>query len=109
VIIPHQNIKNLMLKDEVVQAVAEGKFHLYPIKTVDEGMEILTGIRAGERLADGSYEPETVNSLCDKGIWALGMAWQVFEDKSPWKETEGETGEREKNQKKDEEIIEGIY
>jgi len=95
VIIPHQNVKNLMLKEEVVQAVAEGTFHIYPIRTVDEGMEILTGIRAGERLGDGSYEAETVNSLCDNGIWALGMAWQVFEDKSLWEETEGEAGKKE--------------
>lgn len=96
VIIPYQNIKNLMLKEEVVQAVAEGKFHIYPIRTVDEGMEILTGVRAGERLEDGSYEAETVNSLCDNGIWALGTAWRVFEDKSLWEETEGEAGVREK-------------
>ncbi|MDI6848640.1 MAG: AAA family ATPase [Candidatus Saccharicenans sp.] len=95
VIIPHQNVSNLMLKEEVVQAVAAGKFHVYPIRTVDEGLEILTGLRAGERLEDGNYEPETVNSRCDSALWTLGMAWKVFEDKSLWEETEGEAGKKE--------------
>lgn len=93
VIIPHQNIKNLMLKEEVVQAVAEGKFHIYPIKTVDEGMEILTGVKAGDRLENGTYEEETINSLVDAGIWQLGMAWEEFEDELLWKHIEKETGE----------------
>lgn len=79
VIIPHQNVKNLMLKEEVVRAVAEGKFHIYPIKTVDEGMEILTGVKAGERLPDGSYEPETVNALVDEAIRRLARAWEEAE------------------------------
>lgn len=61
VIIPHQNIRNLVLSDEVVEAVRKGYFNIYPIKTVDQGMEILTGVPAGERLPDGSYPPGTVN------------------------------------------------
>ncbi len=79
VIIPHQNVKNLMLKEEVVQAVSEGKFHIYPIKNVDEGMEILTGVKAGERLPDGSYEPETINALVDEAIRRLARAWEEAE------------------------------
>lgn len=46
VMIPHQNIDNLMLNDEVVEAVAQGQFHIYPVKTIDEGIEILTGVPA---------------------------------------------------------------
>jgi len=61
VIIPSSNVKNLMLKKEVVEAVKQGKFHIYPIKTVDEGMEILTGISAGERGKDGLFPEGTVN------------------------------------------------
>lgn len=61
VIIPYQNIRNLVLSDEIVEAVRKGYFHIYPIRTVDEGMEILTGVPAGERLPDGSYPPGTVN------------------------------------------------
>lgn len=79
VIIPHQNVKNLMLKEEVVKAVAEGKFHIYPIKTIDEGLEILTGVKAGERLPDGTFEEGTVNYLVDKELERLAKAWQEFE------------------------------
>jgi hypothetical protein len=45
--IPRQNVKNLTLKPEVVQAVKEGKFHIWAVSQVDEGIEILTGVRAG--------------------------------------------------------------
>lgn len=61
VIIPHQNIKNLMLNDEVVEAVKEGKFHIYAVKTIDEGIEILTGMKAGAKKEDGTYPPDTIN------------------------------------------------
>ncbi|HHV59460.1 MAG TPA: AAA family ATPase [Clostridiaceae bacterium] len=63
VIIPYSNIRNLMLKDEVVEAVKEGKFHIYPIKTIDEGIEILTGMKAGKQKKDGSYPKGTINGL----------------------------------------------
>ncbi|NLE26333.1 MAG: ATP-dependent protease, partial [Clostridiaceae bacterium] len=68
VIIPHQNIKNLVLSDEVVEAVDKGLFHIYPIKTVDEGIEILTGVPAGDRLPDGTYPAGTVNDRVYKKL-----------------------------------------
>lgn len=61
VVIPHQNIKNLTLDDEVVDAVREGKFHIYPVKTIDEGIEILTGVKAGAQRKDGTYPQGTIN------------------------------------------------
>ena len=61
VMIPYTNIRNLMLREEVLDAVREGKFHVYSAKTIDEGIEILTGIAPGERQADGSYAEGTVN------------------------------------------------
>lgn len=61
VMIPHQNIRNLMLQDEVVNAVKEGVFHIYPVKTIDEGIEILTGVEAGERGLQGIYPPGSIN------------------------------------------------
>ena len=60
VIIPVQNIVNLNLHAEVVEAVREGKFHIYPISTIEEGIEILTGVPAGSMDENGSYPPETV-------------------------------------------------
>jgi len=95
VIIPHQNVKNLMLKEEVVKAVAEGKFHIYPIKTVDEGLEILTGVKAGERLPDGTYEEGTVNYLVDTALRNLGRVWKEFGEGALSKNVEKETGDNE--------------
>ncbi len=80
VIIPHQNANNLMLKEEVVQAVDSGQFHIYPVKTIDEGLEILTGVKAGERQEDGDFEEETVNYLVDKELERLAIAWHIFEE-----------------------------
>jgi predicted ATP-dependent protease len=66
VMIPHQNIRNLMLREDVVKAVQEDQFHIYSVKTIDEGIEVLTGMPAGVRKADGSYPKDTVNFLIDK-------------------------------------------
>ncbi len=71
VIIPAANVPNLMLREEVVQAVAEGKFHIYPVRTVDEGIELLTGVPAGERGPDGAYPEETVNGKVDRRLSEL--------------------------------------
>lgn len=61
VMIPQTNVKHLMLKDEVVQAVKEKRFHIYPVETIDEGIEILTGQKAGLKQKDGAYPKGTVN------------------------------------------------
>jgi ATP-dependent Lon protease len=68
VMIPHQNIRNLMLREDVVKAVQDGQFHIYQVKTIDEGIEVLTGVPAGERQADGTYIEDTVNYLIDKRL-----------------------------------------
>src|SRR5699024_2422926 len=60
VLIPHQNVKNLMLKDEVIEAVEKGQFHIYEVRTVEEGIEILTGVPAGQKDEHGSYEEGTI-------------------------------------------------
>lgn len=65
VMIPHQNIRNLMLREDVVDAVSAGRFHIYAVKTIDEGIEILTGTPAGERQQDGSYPVGTINHRVD--------------------------------------------
>ena len=63
VIIPIQNVKNLHLSDEVIQAVKEGKFHIYAISTIDEGIEILTGVPAGKKNSAGKFPAGTINYL----------------------------------------------
>jgi len=61
VIIPAGNVKNLMLRSEVVSAVEQGQFHIWPIHRFEEGLPLLTGHEAGERLEDGSYPPGSIN------------------------------------------------
>ena len=78
VIIPHQNVQNLMLREEVIAAVKEGKFHIYPVKTIDQGIEILTGVKAGERKDDGKFEEDTVNYLVDEELQRLAKSWKTF-------------------------------
>ena len=62
VIIPRQNVRNLMLREDVVQAIRDERFHVYGVKTIEEGLGILTGVEAGTKGADGSYPEGTVNA-----------------------------------------------
>lgn len=71
VMVPHQNVRNLMLREDVVKAVHEGHFHIYEVKTIDEGIAILTGVSAGEKQGDGTYPDSTVNYLVDKRLREL--------------------------------------
>ncbi|OGD44587.1 ATP-dependent protease [Candidatus Bathyarchaeota archaeon RBG_16_57_9] len=68
VVIPESNVKNLMLKEEVVEAIKDGKFSVYPVKTIDEGIEALTGVPAGKMNEDGSWPEGTINSLAQKKL-----------------------------------------
>lgn len=68
VIIPRTNIENLMLRADVVQAVEEGKFSIYAIDTVDDGIEILTGISAGKPNSKGEYPRGTVNRMVQDSL-----------------------------------------
>jgi lon-related putative ATP-dependent protease len=63
VIVPAANVHNLMLDEEVVEAVREGRFHVWAVRTIDEGIELLTGQRAGRRRPDGSYPGDSVHGL----------------------------------------------
>jgi ATP-dependent Lon protease len=57
-----------MLNEEVVEAAKKGQFHIWPVKTIDEGIEILTGIKAGQRKADGNFEEGSIHDLVDKRL-----------------------------------------
>ena len=71
VMIPFQNIRNLMLREDVIKAVQDGKFHIYAVKTIDEGIEILTGMSAGDKKPDGRYPEDTVNYRAEKRLSEL--------------------------------------
>jgi ATP-dependent Lon protease len=93
VMIPHLNVDDLMLRKDVVEAVKEQKFHIYPVKTIDQGIEILTGVEAGERLEDGRFKEGTVNDLVDKKLKELGYKIKEFEGA-------GEAAKEEKKKRK---------
>jgi lon-related putative ATP-dependent protease len=71
VIIPHQNVKNLMLNLEVVQAVEDDKFHIYAIDNIDQGIELLMKVPAGERLKNGKFKKGTIHELADTKLAQL--------------------------------------
>ncbi|MCZ6729656.1 MAG: AAA family ATPase [SAR324 cluster bacterium] len=64
VMIPAVNKVNLMLDEEIVAAVREGKFHIYPVGRIEEGLELMTGLSAGELQSNGEYTPQSVFALC---------------------------------------------
>jgi ATP-dependent Lon protease len=78
VMIPARNVPHLMLEKEVVAAVREGKFHVWAVSTVEEGIEILTGLPAGERGAAGSYPPDSVFGRADARLRELSAGLREF-------------------------------
>lgn len=68
VIVPKTNVQNLMLRDPVVQAVQSGKFQIWAVETIDEGIEILTGVPAGARAPSGEYPEGSVNQRVDRRL-----------------------------------------
>lgn len=78
VLIPESNVQNLMLKEEVAKSVKDGKFHIYPVKTIDEGIEILTGVKAGKTKPDGTFEKGTVNYKVDKRLREIAESLTEF-------------------------------
>ena len=78
VIIPEANRRNLMLETEVVDAVRNGKFHVWSVETVDQGIEILTGVPAGERGEDGEWPSDSVNGRVDRRLREMTEAAARF-------------------------------
>ncbi|MGD0057007.1 MAG: AAA family ATPase [Methanomassiliicoccales archaeon] len=77
-VIPESNVQNLMLKEEIVSSIEDGRFHIYPVKTVDEGIEVLTGVKAGERQKDGTYEKDTINDLVQRRLSEMAEKVKEF-------------------------------
>lgn len=78
VIIPESNAKNLMLRQDLVEAVASGQFHLWAVTTIDEGIEILTGTPAGPRGPDGKFPEGTINRRVDDRLRELAEGIREF-------------------------------
>jgi predicted ATP-dependent protease len=89
VMIPVQNVRNLMLRRDVVEAVSQGKFHIYAVSSISEGIGILTGIPAGEKL-NGAYPEGTINYLVEQRLKQIAESL---------KKSAESAGEKEKEQK----------
>jgi lon-related putative ATP-dependent protease len=79
VMIPLSNASNLMLKKDVIDAVKNGQFQIWPVETIEEGIEILTGVKADERKEDGIYNEETVFGRVDKRLKSLAETLEAFD------------------------------
>jgi ATP-dependent Lon protease len=79
VMIPAANVEDLMLREDVLEAVKGGKFHIWPIGRVEQGVELLTGIRAGQRNGDGGFEKGTVFALVDQRLREMATTMKEFE------------------------------
>jgi predicted ATP-dependent protease len=78
VLIPKSNVQHLMLREDVVEAVKNGQFAIYAVGTIDEGIEILTGVKAGERAADGRFPAGTVNRLVEDKLKSFAERGRSF-------------------------------
>ena len=77
-LIPASNVKHLMLRADVVQAAAEGRFRIFPIARIEEGIEILTGTPAGAAGADGKFPGNTVFGRVERRLAQLAEAARRF-------------------------------
>jgi lon-related putative ATP-dependent protease len=78
VLIPQANVKHLMLRPDVVEAVDRGQFHIYAVETVDQGIELLTGMPAGEADEEGHFPEDTVNGKVQRRLVAMAERWRSY-------------------------------
>ena len=94
VMIPEKNVNNLMLRRDVVEAVEKGKFHIYPVTTIEEGIEILSGMKAGELQEDGTYPEGTLYNKVDEKLKEMAEMEKEFgKSKEEEEEKEEENNE----------------
>ena len=79
VLIPSENVEDLMLRDEVIEAVAKGLFHIFPVSTIEQGIEILTGVRAGKKNASGKFEPGSVFAKVDERVHEMATTLRKYD------------------------------
>lgn len=78
VIIPRANVPNLMLADEIVEAVRDGTFTIWAIDSIDQGIEVLTGVPAGVRQADGTYPPDSIHGQIEASLQRFAESARAF-------------------------------
>ncbi|MBN2408067.1 MAG: AAA family ATPase [Elusimicrobia bacterium] len=111
VMIPASNVKNLMLKDEVIKAVAKNRFHIYSVETIEQGIEVLSGMKAGKRQKNGKFPEDTFYHSVDKKLkYYADLSYKYGKDeKEPPKKkkknnngnsSNGKTGKKKKSDRK---------
>ena len=79
VMIPAANVEDLMLREDLLDAVASGNFHIWPISRIEQGIELLTGVKAGHRNGDGAFPGETVFAKVDVRLREMARMMKEFE------------------------------
>jgi len=79
VMIPAANVEDLMLREDILEAVAAGKFHIWPVAKIEEGIEILTGKSAGHRNGDGTFADGTVFAQVNERLSKMAHVMKEFE------------------------------
>jgi ATP-dependent Lon protease len=78
VIIPHQNVQDLLLRPDVVEAINKRKFHIYPVASIEQGLTILTGVPGGHREKDGRFTPRSVMAQADEKLRHMALTLEHF-------------------------------
>ncbi len=96
VLIPAANVPHLMLRQDVVEACAKGRFHIYPVETIDQGIELLTGRPAGQRQSSGKFPAKSVNRLVEERLIKLAEDIRAFSAKGRGKSANNKQTPEEK-------------
>ena len=96
VMMPESNVKDLMIRKDVVKAAKEGKFHIYTVKTIDEGIEILTDKKAGEKQSDETFPKGTINYLVNEKLKELAEGLKKFGEEEEKEEKKNRKGKPKK-------------
>ncbi len=100
VMMPHQNVQDLLLRPDVMEAVSAGKFHIYPVKSISEGIEVLTGVPGGRRLARGGFTKDSVFAKVDDKLREMALTLERFgRDVTKSASEDGDEPEGEKESK----------
>jgi Lon-like ATP-dependent protease len=101
VMIPASNVDDLMLRKDLIQAVADGKFHIYAIDNIKDGIEILTGVAAGERNEEGKFPEDSVFGKVEARLQEMARSVKEFGKKKDEEGEEGEEGEKSEEEKEE--------
>jgi lon-related putative ATP-dependent protease len=93
VLIPLANVKHLMLRSDVIKAVEDGQFHVYPVDHIDRCLELLTGLPAGERDQNGEFPPGSVNQKIRGRLLDLAAQRRAYSSAGPTQEEEANAGQ----------------